>query len=171
MTAEVLAAAANADLLALGRQGQTAATGRRLGSTARKIAARAGCSVLVLAPEPRAGQSVLAVFDGSEQSRTSLTYALDVAKRREVGLTILLCGVADVLIELRDQAMQAFNEEAGEPAPKVTFDDIHPDSSGALSDVVKRHDCGLLVIPRNNALVANQDEVLRNVHCPVLLTK
>ena len=54
VAAEVLAAAANADLLALGRQGQAAATGRRLGSTVRRIAAQAGCSVLVLTPQSSA---------------------------------------------------------------------------------------------------------------------
>ncbi len=171
VAAEVLAAAANADLLALGRQGQSAVSGRRLGSTVRRIAAQAGCSVLVLAQVPRAGQCVIAVYDGSEQARASLAYALHQARHREENLTVMLSGAIDSLSDLRTEASQALTEEAGDAPPNVTFDSIRPGASGALSEAVKRHNCGLLVIPHTSALLPDYEELLRSVGCPVLLTR
>lgn len=78
VTAELLAAALQADLLVMGRVGRAAVT--RMGSTARAALQQASCSVLLMQPGVDVTQPVLVVYDGSEGGRRALTLAAHLAQ-------------------------------------------------------------------------------------------
>jgi nucleotide-binding universal stress UspA family protein len=167
---EVLAAAAGADLLALGRQGQTAIMSRRPGSTLRRILAEADCSLLFPNRGNGVGDSVVVLFDGTDATRASLSYARHVAGHRDMGLAVLLCGAAENVEALRGEALEALSTAPGEPPPAITFHAVAPGNLRALPQLVSGLGAGLLVLPRTSALADDRDDLLRNVGCPVLLT-
>ena len=75
---EVLAAAREADLLALGRTGHSLARRARFGSTARAAIANAVSAVLLVQPEMEAGP-VLVFYDGSAAGARALALAAQLA--------------------------------------------------------------------------------------------
>jgi nucleotide-binding universal stress UspA family protein len=90
---EVLAAAAAADLVALGKQGRSRSPQARLGSTA--LRALAGAPVALLLVEHRRARAcrlrpVLVVYDGSEGAGRALDAAARLAEASGVSLTVLL---------------------------------------------------------------------------------
>lgn len=74
VAAELLTAAREADLLALGRIGHSVASRARLGSTARAAVSQAASAVLLVQPEVQAGP-VLVLFDGSAAAMRALELA------------------------------------------------------------------------------------------------
>lgn len=79
VTAELLAAALQADLLVLGRAGRTAVA--RTGSTARAALAHAACSVMLMQPGIDPTRLVVALYDGSEGGRQALILAGHLAQK------------------------------------------------------------------------------------------
>ena len=153
--------------LALGVTGHMSIAGRRLGSTARGVTAQASCSVLLLAREPHEGRSLLVVFDRSPGSERALAGGLELARRREADLVVLLCGAGDQLLQLRERAQEVLAKEG----VSAEFDDIRPDRIGMLPVLLRRHDCRLLVIPHDSELIDGRDEFLSDLALPVLLTR
>lgn len=79
--AEVLAAAVDADLMALGCLGHSIARRARLGSTARLVVAQTRSAVLLAKPESDLDQPIAVLFDGSPASQRALQVALHLAQR------------------------------------------------------------------------------------------
>ncbi len=75
---EVLTAARDFDLLALGRRGHSLTQSARLGSTARAALARAVSAVLLVQPEVAAGPA-LALYDGSAAGARALALAAEIS--------------------------------------------------------------------------------------------
>lgn len=75
---ELIAAALEADVLALGRMGHTLSRRARLGSTAREAIARAASAVLLVQPEVDAGP-VLVLYDGSPGGGRALALAAEIS--------------------------------------------------------------------------------------------
>jgi nucleotide-binding universal stress UspA family protein len=105
VVAEVLAAAADVDLLVLGAGGHRRSGIARVGDTARAAASRAASSVLLLRRGGRIGDPIVAVDDGSEGARRAIELAR--ALSGEPGPTIVEApssdpaAVAAVLARLR----------------------------------------------------------------------
>jgi nucleotide-binding universal stress UspA family protein len=76
---ELIAAALEADVLALGRMGHSLSRRARLGSTARAAIARAASAVLLVQPEVEAGP-VLVLYDGSPSGGRALALAADLSE-------------------------------------------------------------------------------------------
>ena len=72
VAAELLAAATEADLISLGRCGWSMIETGRLGSTTETVLSRTVAPVLLLRRGLRMGQSVVAVYDGSDCARAGL---------------------------------------------------------------------------------------------------
>jgi nucleotide-binding universal stress UspA family protein len=163
--AELLQAAAETDLMALGAMGHMGVTGRRLGSTVRALASQASCSVLLLTPDVRKGSAVMTVFGQSADAELTLDMAAQLAARREAGLVVLLCGPEDARQSLQDRAA-AYLEAAG---LRATFHTIAGFED--LNRLVKQHDCGLLVLGCQCELIEGNDEALGDLDAPVLLVR
>jgi nucleotide-binding universal stress UspA family protein len=92
---EVLAAAAAADLVTLGKLGRSRSPQARLGSTALRLLAGAPIALLLVEHRPARAQGlrpVLVVFDGSEGAGRALEAAASLAEAGGVSLTVLLLG-------------------------------------------------------------------------------
>ena len=74
---ELIAAALEADVLALGRMGHSLSRRARLGSTARAAIARAASAVLLVQPEADVGP-VLVLYDGSPGGGRALALAAEI---------------------------------------------------------------------------------------------
>lgn len=79
---EILTAALETDLLALGRLGHSIIGRARLGSTARAILNRATSAVLLVKSEVEAGP-IIALYDGSEVGQRILNLSAAIAKGSE----------------------------------------------------------------------------------------
>lgn len=89
VTAEVLAAAAEADLISLGKAGYDAPGWVRPGSTLR-AALEAGRPLLVVESQARLGQGLLVSYDGSNAAMRALLLARDLAVRTDQRLNVLI---------------------------------------------------------------------------------
>lgn len=100
---EILQAAREADLVALGRAGWSLR--RLLGSTARAVLAQGVGRVLLLGEAARLGSPVLVLYDGGEPAKAALAIAAALARR--------LRGEVRVLVASADAARgDALSEEA-----------------------------------------------------------
>jgi nucleotide-binding universal stress UspA family protein len=79
----------DAALLAIGDGGLAGCTCVPVDATAVQIAARAGCSVLVVRENPQPPGPVLVGVDGSTTCRAALELAFDTAARREAELVVV----------------------------------------------------------------------------------
>lgn len=96
---EILSAARDADLVALGRAGWSRRLGPPLGSTARAVVAGGPGRVLLLREASRLASPVLALFDGSDQGREALATAVDLAARREGRVRVIVQAADDETAE------------------------------------------------------------------------
>ena len=90
---EVLAAAAAADLVTLGKLGRTRSRQARLGSTALRVLAGARAALLLVEHRRVGGyrlRGVLVVYDGTEGAGRALDAAVSLAKASGFSLTVLL---------------------------------------------------------------------------------
>ena len=89
--AEVLAAALETDLLAMGKSGRTPVCRRGLGSTARKAIREAKTNILLTRSGFTADSPLLVIYDGSPGAQRALETAVGLA-RREIVLHVFLVG-------------------------------------------------------------------------------
>lgn len=92
--AALLAASRAAAMLCVGALGVNRATGKRVGSTVSALLARAQCSIVVVRQGATlsAGPGwVVTEFDGSSDSSTVLSHAVDEARLRNASLHVLTC--------------------------------------------------------------------------------
>lgn len=106
VSAELLAASFEADLLALGRVSKTAARGARLGSTAQTAVAQAQRTLLLMRPGVDLRQPVLVMYDGTAGAARALSVASHLAQ--ESGrLQVLIWAPDDETAAAFQQAVQA----------------------------------------------------------------
>ncbi len=95
---EILAAAADADLVTLGRVGWTVRRRRDLGKTARALISHGGRRVLLLErsvavkASSRSSRRIVVFFDATDAGRDALDLAAHLAARRRDPLRVLLVG-------------------------------------------------------------------------------
>lgn len=91
--AVLIEASKHADALVVGTRGLGAISGKLLGSVSVRLAGKSVCPVYIVPPEwredPVPEGRVLVGVDGSEHSDAALHMALEEARRRKVGLTVL----------------------------------------------------------------------------------
>lgn len=164
VAAELLAA--EADLVTLGIRGHSPRRGP--GSTARELLEGAREPVLLLRRGARLGRTVYAVHDGSPAAREAVRVAADLARRQGAPLTVLTRNEGGIRRELEEMLVGGEGEAGARPL-------IHlaplPDDPAGLAETVRRHGCGLLVLPRAGEAVAldTLPHLVRRAHCPVLV--
>ena len=137
---EVLAAAREADLLALGRMGHSLARRARLGSTARAAIANAVSAVLLVQPEIEAGP-VLVFYDGSAAGGRALALAAQLAGDGNE-LRVLVWGPdEETAFERRQAAAQALG------ASEAQLQHLAGGEAGRVVTWINRQHGSLLFLP------------------------
>ncbi len=114
VTAEIVAAAAEADLVCVGRVGWTSPRSR-LGSTARALVSSGAVPVLLVREGQRLGGRVAAVYDGTEAGARALSVGARLV-RDGGGLLSILVPAAD------PDALQQLRDAAGDWAKRARLD-------------------------------------------------
>ncbi len=132
---ELLAAALEADLLAMGRLGHSVARHARLGSTARAAIARAVSPVLLVHPTMENGP-MLVLYDGSPAGARALELAAHIAGD-EGEFRVLIWGPDEAMAADRRQAAEALLQGSTASAQYQQLDG--GDAQRILAWVNKQH--------------------------------
>jgi nucleotide-binding universal stress UspA family protein len=170
ISAELLAAAAEADLISLGRAGWSP-TGRcRVGSTAREVLSQASGSALIVRQGVHLRLPIVAVFDGSALAAKALATAARLAQGKEGELLVLVA--ADDPDETRRLQAQAAGwlQARGVGA---RFRQLTEAAVPKLMHMLKTEWCGMLVLPAESALLRDEalTTLVEELDFPVLLIR
>jgi nucleotide-binding universal stress UspA family protein len=170
IASELLTAAAEVDLIILGRGGWSLTRRRRLGSTARAVLSEAPCLALILQHGAGLEMPVLVVYDGSPLAQKALAAAAALVEEEEGHLTVLiLADGADAAHRLQKQAAGWLQERGVE----VRYRLLTKLSVPRLAHIVQLEGGGTLVLPARSPLL--QDEalltLLDEIEIPVLLVR
>ena len=138
---ELLAAALDTDMLALGRLGHTIGRRARLGSTARTIVDRAASAVL-LVKAGASGGPIVALYDGSDAGRRVLEQALVLAEHTD-DLRVLVWAPTEIAaFENRQLAAHLLDASA---AP-IQYQHLSGDNPFLVLQWINRQKAGLLLL-------------------------
>ena len=170
VTHELQAAAAEADLLALGKT-STESSRQRLGSTARTLLSECGSSVLVLRSSAPLTQPVITYFDGSAASTRTLALAAQLARHHDAGrLRVLLpARTDDAFGRLRDTVRTQY----GATDTPVEVHALTPSKTDQLAALAHHTSGGLVVLPNGCAPLSTVplQQFLYELDRPLLLVR
>ena len=180
ITSELLTAAAEADLVILGRTGLSPTRRRGLGSTARAIAHRAPAMTLLLQASTCLGPPVVVLYDGSVAAQRALvagaalvaaTIGEESAARLQVQdrLTVVLVDGSEQAASLRSEAARHL---AGYGI-RLRYLALTTSNIATLVQLLHAEQCGTLVVPIRGALLQEESvlELLDEIDIPVLLVR
>lgn len=168
ISAELLAAALESDLIILGKSGWTRR--RRLGSTARVVVAQAPHQAMILQEGSRLGLPIGVVYDGSPISQKAIMAAAQLLSEQEGYLVVI------ILAENFQKARELQSEIApwlrrrGFQARYRWLVEADPDK---LIQIIKIEGCGALVLPGEGEVIKGDalTEVIDKTECPALLVR
>jgi len=170
---EVLAAAAAADLVTLGKLGRSRSTQARLGSTALRMLA--GAPVALLLVERRRVEAhrlrrVLVVYDGSEGACRAFDVAARLAEASGVNLTVLM--LADEPGSLQELKLAAARSIEGRSI-EIRWQALGVVEGHSLLRVIQSDEAALLVLSLSSPRLpqATVGKLLENVINSVLLIR
>ena len=154
----LIAEAAGSDLLALGTVGRPSGR-QRLGATARELARRAPCTLLLMRGEARAGQPVLVLFEGDV---SALALAVQLARLDRSPLKILAADQAQA------ETAEAWLDRHGRTAPLRVLDQDDPEK---ISHMLEIEPCGTVILERRGRLgsAVDAERVLAGPAASVIL--
>ncbi|MEU7616830.1 universal stress protein [Micromonospora rifamycinica] len=182
---------AEAGLLVLGSRGHGGFTGLLAGSTAVSVAAHAHCPVVVVREaQAKVTGPVVVGYDGSEQARTALGFAVERAAQRETALRVLRAfeppddrwRPADPDAEARLAADRAEIEQAlagwRETFPEVPVTVEIAPARPAAALVEASREAQLVVVGsrgrgglRGMLLGSVGQQLIQHAHCPVAVVR
>ena len=170
VTASVLTAALEADLLAMGRVSRPLSSQSHLGSTARAVSVQTKGSVLLMQQGSDLSYPVLVTYDGTPAARQALATAALMAKASGDNLTVLLLGdSAEAVSPLREEVSD-WLEKQNLPVRTLWLPQASVENLAALIQAVD--DCVLVLGGENPLLEADAiQELLDTTDCPVLLVR
>ncbi len=166
---EVLAAAAEADLISLGHCGWSSVVGRKIGTTTEMILSKTAAPVLLLRQGLRAGQAVLVVYDGSSCARTGIAIAVQLAGDERTPLVVLVPASAEDAGRIREEAERDLDELGA--LPPIRFNIIPRRDAALLEHLVLVEDAGILILPTVDVFERGFKEVLLELDRPVLVVR
>jgi nucleotide-binding universal stress UspA family protein len=165
---EVLAAAAGADLLSLGKASRPLTQRVRMGSTARAAAAQAPHSVLLLQRDAGINPPVVMTYDGSSTARRALVMAERLAQESGGYLTILI--LADTTEAAQRLQTQTTDWLRGHELV-VRHRRLINAGVATLTHEVRAEGSGALVLSAAILPPEALQTLLDEVDCPVLLVR
>lgn len=169
VSTEVLRAALEADLLALGRTSHPFSRRSQLGSTAKTAIAQARSAILLMRPDMALKHPVAIFYDGSAGSDRALAVAAKIA--RQTGhLQVLIW--AENGDKARDYQQEISNNLQGTEI-SVEYQRLAAPDSAHLSGLLQRSDIGLLVLGDLDSKLAPDaiTALLEELDYPVLLVR
>jgi nucleotide-binding universal stress UspA family protein len=164
---ELLRAAQDTDLLAMGLLGQMNVNPSRLGSTVRGVARQATCSLLLLRPDVRKGSAVIVVYGRSPHADSALAIASQLAAQRNSPLVVLVCAPEGSAAPLSEAA----EEQLAQTGQKHLLQAVDPHEFDSLRAALAGHDAGLLVMASDCELIDGHQDQLASLSLPVLLAR
>jgi nucleotide-binding universal stress UspA family protein len=170
VTASVLAAALEADMLAMGRISRPLSRRSRLGSTAREASLRTKGPVLLMQQGSDLSYPVLVTYDGTVAAHQALMTAAQMAKAGGDNLSVLLIGEsAETVQKLREDVasrLAALNIA-------TTYHWLPQPTVEKLADVIHAAEDCVLVLGGDNPLLEAKaiQDLLDETDCPVLLVR
>ena len=160
VASEISAAAADADLVSLGRIGWTTRHKRALGTTVRALISQRG-RVLLLERSVAIRPPIVVLYDGSDAARDALDLGTHLAGRRRDPLTVLLVG------EDEERLRAEVEERLGEGS-RVLW--LGRPGAGAVAGAVSRQLGGVVLVPVGSLYLGEEhlQALLDEAPCPVL---
>lgn len=167
ISSELLSAARESDLILLGKSGWSRS--RRLGSTARTLAAESPILAFILHQLPHPGRPVMVAYDGTPDSRVGLTTArLISGTAAELNVLILAEDIETA------QRLRAEVEEhlAGEET-RVNYRWISGLDAETIDQTAQMAGCEVLVLPAESRFLDREAllTILNESKCSVLLVR
>lgn len=170
ITSKLLDAAADADMIILGKAGWSPTRRRQMGSTARAVALESSALTVVLQDGTRLCSPIMLIYGDSPLAQKTLAVAARlVEEEAEWALNVvILADDAEEADRLEDEAAEWLEGHAltaeyypaiGEPVPK-------------LRRLIGQR-CGTLILPADSALLRDQDltVLLEDVDVPVMIVR
>lgn len=167
---ELFKAAAEVDLVILGRQGWSLGQRQRLGSTARAAVYQAPTLTLVTGTGARPRLPMVVVFDGTPLAHKALAVAASLARFASSHLLVLILADLEQTSEtLYEEAVAALRVQPLEIGYRVlTLENV-----GRLAHMVRLQGGGMLVLPGRDDLMQHPalQVLLEETASPVLLVR
>ena len=169
IAAVLLAAAAEADLVILGRRSQPLPARRGLGSTARSILVEGTQLTLLIQPGMQPGQPVIVIYDGSTDSQKALGTTARLMREQAEGATVLI--LADDVGQEKARRQEAAELLAGQGL-ETDYHWLKNLTVSRLAHFIKNKGFRLIVLSEANTLSRQAMlKLLDNIDCPVLLVR
>lgn len=166
VTAELIAAAREADLVAIGRCGWSMGGRLRVGSTALGLVAGT-IPVLVLSGPPAVPYAqVLVHYDGSPSARHRVLAAAELARGGPMGITLLLAATDPAAVERMRNEVGSLLQDSEIP---VRYRRIDPADAAGLLRAVRAEKTGIILVGSRASLGKLLDSLLREMEVPLLL--
>lgn len=170
VTVEIVGAAAESDLITLGKTGRSPAGRKRIGSTVRAILQEARGPALILREGMRLRHPVVVLYDGSPSAQAALSLAAQLSRVDEQHLTVLIQSETPEARErLQAQAIGWVRSHEME----ATYRRIQGQAPDTLAYAARQEEAGILVLPHSHKLTENGwlDTLLNVITCPVMVVK
>jgi nucleotide-binding universal stress UspA family protein len=167
---ELLTAASDVDLIALGRTGCSVGGRRRLGSSARVILAEAPCLALILQEGDRLRLPLMVIYDGSPLAQKALTTATALVQGLDSHVIVFILAEGG---EAAHRAKAQASEWLHKRDLMARFLLLTGSSASRLARAVQMERGGTLVVPARSPLLKVEAllQLLDEVRVPVLLVR
>jgi nucleotide-binding universal stress UspA family protein len=168
VSAEILAAAGEADLLAMGKIGWSIGSRVRMGSTALEVVTSAIPVLLVSEQGVPRDVRLVVYYDGSAAARRGLLAAAQLAKPERNGITVLLAAAGRDRASAMQDEVNALLEGKG---IEIRFREIDLEDDMSLFRALKAEPPGILVLGGRELLKKLQaiGMLQREIEAPLLL--
>lgn len=167
ISSELLSAARDSDLILLGKSGWSRS--RRLGSTARALAAESPILAFILHQLPHPGTPVMVAYDGTPDSRVGMTTARLISGASAELNVLILAEDIESAQRLRTEVEEYF---AGEGV-KLNYRWLSSLDAETIDQTAQMAGCEVLVLPAESRFLDREAllTILNESKCSVLLVR
>jgi hypothetical protein len=141
-----------------------------MGPTPTAILQTVGAPVLLLEPDLRRGQAIVALYDGNAGSDTALNLAAALGQKRAGTPVIVGLRGSEGHLAALENAAENELRRIGFEGP-VRFFRLGRDDTGLLARLTAPRGIGLLILPRAGALGEAAGNALAEARCPILVVR